>query len=40
MSLGTYLEHEKSILGCELGWTVKKGLGPWADYEQLLRPFF
>jgi hypothetical protein len=24
--------------GCGLGWTVKKKV--WADYEQLLRPFF
>ena len=28
--------YEQSILGCGLGWTVKKKL--WAHYEQLLRP--
>ena len=35
MSFGT---HEKSILGCGLGWTVKKKVS--ADFEQLLRPLF
>ena len=38
MSLGTYLQYEKSILGYGLGWTVKKKV--WADYEQFLRPVF
>ena len=38
MGLGTDLYYEKSILGCGLGWTVKKKV--WADYEQLLRPIF
>ena len=34
MSLGTYLYYKKWILGCGLGWTVKKGLNwLWATFE-------
>ena len=36
VSLGTYLQYEKSILGCGLGWTVKKRF--WAIMSNFLGP--